>query len=179
MNKKVGLKIALLALMAAISFAIAYFIFFLKPVEIDAFKSIIAASDARPAGLEKSYLFAGHLCEVDTRSSATEPNQITIEKNIPIIISGWVVPESSGRSLPPRVFAILSGDNRVFWFEGKRTLRPDVSAVFGSHYFDQGGFEVIGDFSDIPAGKFKLSIATGSEFVMGVCATNKVIHVKA
>lgn len=178
MNKKVGLKIALLALMVAISVVIAYFLF-LKPVEIDAFKSIIAASDARPAGLEKSYLFAGNLCDVDARISPTRQNQIVTAKNIPFIISGWVVPASTGRELPPRVFAILSGDKGVFWFEGKRTLRPDVSAVFGSNYFDQGGFEVIGDFSDIPVGEYKLSIATGSEFVMGACVTNKVIHVKA
>lgn len=178
MNKKQGLTIALISLLV-VSSTIIYYFTSLKYTGSNAFNSIIAASNARPAGLEKSYLFAGNLCDVDARISPTKQNQIVTAKNIPFTISGWVVPASTGRELPPRVFAILSGDKGVFWFEGKRTLRPDVSAVFGSHYFDQGGFEVIGDFSDIPAGEFKLSIATGSEFVMGVCVTNKVIHVKS
>jgi len=138
---------------------------------------IFAALDARPAIFEKSYLYAGNLCEINSMDSHVSLNQ---DKSIPATshaIEGWIITESTGRTLPPMVFAILSNAEDVFWLEGKRVFRPDVGAVFGSHYFDQGGFTVTHDFSNIPAGAYKLSIATGSEFVVGVCLTDKTITV--
>jgi len=174
---KVELKVFLLVLLLSLSIPI-WNSHRSNSVKNDTISSVFAALEARPEIIEKSYLYAGNLCEIDSLDSHVSSNQDKSSPATSHVIEGWIITESTGRTLPPLVFAILSNAEGVFWLEGKRVFRPDVGVVFGSHYFDQGGFKVTNDFSNIPAGLYRLSVAAGSEFVVGVCLTDKTITVE-
>lgn len=176
MKKKLGWVIVLLMIAGLISMAMLYFSQ-AESAKKNAIKLISSAIDARPAKIKDSYLFAGGLCKVESVNGQTESSQIDVKTKTSLDLYGWVITESTGRTLPPMVFGILSGEGGVFWLEGARVHRADVGAVFGSHYFDQGGFIVKGLTPSLPLGKYKLSVATGNEYVMGVCLTDKVINI--
>lgn len=132
---------------------------------------------ARPREIASAYVYEGGVCPVDSSSPAAVSNRIAASKKLPFTLSGWIAVDSTRRPVPPMVFAVLSGDSGAHFFEGKRTSRPDVAAAKGSKLFEQAGFEVVGSLLNIPAGDYRLSIVTGTEYVVNVCPTNLLVSV--
>lgn len=147
-----------------------------KPNDASTAKAASVAADAtRPAKIAKAYVYEGGVCPIDSSNPQVVSNRITTSKKLPFAINGWVITESTGKPVPPMVFAVLSGDQGTFYLEGKRVPRPDVAK--GNHLLDLAGFEVVGSLSNIPAGEYKLSVATGTEFVVAVCGTKMVVSI--
>jgi hypothetical protein len=130
---------------------------------------------SRPPKIAKAYIYDGGVCPIDSSSPQKISNLIAASRKLPLSIYGWATTESTGKPVAPMIFAVLSNDTGTFYLEGKRTPRPDVAN--GNHLLDLVGFEVAGSLANIPVGDYKLSIASGTEFVVDNCKTPVVVRV--
>ena len=129
----------------------------------------------RPAKIAKAYVYEGGVCPVDSSSPRLVSNLISATRKLPLSINGWATTESTGRPVGSMIFAVLSNDTGAVYLEGKRVPRPDVAK--GNRLLDLAGFEVVGSLSNTPVGEYKLSIASGTEFVVAMCKTPVVVRV--
>lgn len=149
-----------------------------KPNETSEVKNASFAMDqTRPTKIAKAYFYGGGRCEIDSSNPPAISGRISTSRKLPFTLSGWTATDSTRNPAPPLIFAVLSNDKNSFYLEGKRVPRPDVAAALGNRLLDFAGYEVLGNLSNIPAGEYKLSFASGTEFVVEVCQTRTVVRV--
>jgi hypothetical protein len=130
---------------------------------------------SRPVKIAKAYVYDGGRCVLDGTPLPADSNLIAASRKLPLHINGLAVVDGAARPVSPMIFAVLSNEDGTYYLEGTRYPRPDFAQ--GNHMLDLAGFDVSGNLSNIPAGDYKLSIASGTEFVVVMCKTPVVVRV--
>jgi hypothetical protein len=147
-----------------------------RPNASSATKAVPGTIDkSRPEKIAKAYVYDGGRCEIDSTNPASVSSLIAISRKTPLGVNGWATTEGTAKPVSPMIFAVLSNEHGTYYLEGTRYPRPDVAN--GNHMLDLAGFNVAGNLSNIPVGDYKLIIAMGTEFVVGMCQTSLVVRI--
>jgi hypothetical protein len=145
-----------------------------KPTEAG---TSIAIDSPLPAKIEKAYFYDGGRCEIDSTKPAASSNLISASRKSTLKVTGWVAEETILLKILPLAYVVLNGDHGTYYLEGKRLPRPDVAAALGDTMYENAGFETIENLSNIPIGKYKMSVASGDKSLVAICRTNFVVRI--
>jgi hypothetical protein len=118
-------------------------------------------------------------CGLDLIDGAGIGDVATVDADQNVRLVGWAADGATG-TVPPIVVLELTREKKSLYARARRvTKRPDVAAASKVQAFAESGFDVLGNFQNVPPGEYSVTVLQVNDAGNAlVCDTRKRLKVE-
>ena len=133
-----------------------------------------------PAALMRSNPATTKVCSADVINGSESAAQLQIAKSAKLIVTGWAVDDIAGTT-PPEIYVELiaaSGSTRYYARAARITKRPDVAKAHNNPAFENSGYDLEGDLTDVAPGVYSVQVAQSVAAGGTLCDTRHKVEIR-